>query len=117
MRLLIELRDANEDEDGRDYGFVCEAKAGAVSVLRIPPIKDGRPGSPTEGKMLNLSIPMVDWVAEYEGCYTPGEALRSFADALDRVLALEGWEARDQVSKSEVEIDDREGLRPESETF
>lgn len=97
MRMMIEIRDANEDDDGRNYGFVCEAKAGVVSILRFPPIKDPK------GKVMDLSYPMVDFIAEYEGCYTPGQALEVFGRALDTVLAQEAWEARGKI-RVEVEV-------------
>ena len=92
--MTVEIRDCNEEEDGRDWGFSCEAKAGIVSLLRVPPIKDGRPGSPTEGQMLDLSMLMGDLIAEYDGCYTPGQALAEFGRALDIALSLEGWRTR-----------------------
>ncbi len=91
-KILIELREANEDEDGRTHGFVCEAKAGTLTVLRFPPVKD------VDGSMLDLSLPLVDLIAEYDGCYTPGQALRVFGEALDMALAKDGWEAMHEAA-------------------
>lgn len=95
MKLMLEIRDSDPELDGCESAFVCEVKKGDVTVLRMPPLVDGRKGSPTEGEMIDFgAVPLVDFIAEYEGCYTPGQALEVFSRALDMVLAREGWDAK-----------------------
>jgi hypothetical protein len=89
--MVVEVR---HSEKGEGY-FRCRLVKGRTIMFEMPPVTDG------VGRALDLSGPEVDFMAEYDGCNTPGEALEVFGRALDAVLAKWGWKRLHDAAEAE----------------
>jgi len=89
MEMTITISDRTEDGE-RGY-YRCTLKRGKTIMLQMPPVKDAQ-----SERMLDFSAPLVDFMAEYDGCESPGQALEVFGRALDSILARDAWENMDK---------------------
>jgi hypothetical protein len=84
--LSIEPREEDDSDDGNPF-YRVRVISGPVRLIGPSKIQIG-------DSLVDLSHPVSEFAADFDNATTPGQALHAYADAIDTVLAREGWEAR-----------------------